>query len=255
LIIGNWENRHLDWAAIMSTALVREATANRKNRVTALAYWLGMFYTPLSGKERPSSRQKEMAAQPPQQEDEAGRNQGPAKRQAPAVAQSEEAPPTEEEEKEKKKKKKKKPPVGEFELWEIGPSGVIPDSPPEEEPVRPKKRRLRRPASREDGATTIAVDRFPAQGPPTRTTVRIVPTEGRAQPRATSPPPPAEVVIMRKDLPTMAAAAEADVPAEEETLPVAEERPAQEPTAEPAAAQNDIQVPTWNLGEHIPIAP
>jgi hypothetical protein len=51
------------------------------------------------------------------------------------------------------------------------------------------------------------------------------------------------------------AAAEANVPAEEETLSVVEERPAQEPAAEPAAAPNDIQVPTWNLDERIPIAP
>jgi hypothetical protein len=57
-----------------------------------------------------------------------------------------------------------------------------------------------------------------------------------------------------EDLPAMVAAAEADLPAEEETLLVAEERPAQWPTAEPAAALEDIQVPTWNLGERIPIA-
>jgi hypothetical protein len=60
---------------------------------------------------------------------------------------------------------------------------------------------------------------------------------------------------MVEDLPMMMAAAEVDVPAEEETLPAAEERPAKEPTAKPAATLNDIQVPTWNLGEHIPIAP
>jgi hypothetical protein len=51
------------------------------------------------------------------------------------------------------------------------------------------------------------------------------------------------------------AAAEADVPAEEETLPTAQERPAQDPVAEPAATLNDIQVPTWNLGKHILIVP
>jgi hypothetical protein len=129
-----------------------------------------------------------MAVQPLQQEDKAGCNQGLAKRQALAAAQSdrvrnpakrkwlEEVPPTKEEQ---EKKKKKKPPAGEFELWEIGPSGAIPDSPPEEEPVRTKKRRLRRPASREDRTTTIVVDRFQAQGPPTRTMVQIVPAEGR----------------------------------------------------------------------------
>jgi hypothetical protein len=43
----------------MSVALIREATASRKNRATALAYWLGMFYTPPPGKERPRSRQKD----------------------------------------------------------------------------------------------------------------------------------------------------------------------------------------------------
>jgi type IV secretory pathway VirB10-like protein len=67
-----------------------------------------------------------------------------------------------------------------------------------------------------------------------------------------------------------AAAADADVPAEaetlpeveerpvtaeEETLPEAEERPAQELEADPAAAPSNIQVPTWNLDERIPIAP
>jgi hypothetical protein len=56
LIIASSENRQLDWATITSTALVREATANRRHRATALGYWLGMFYTPTPGKERPSSR-------------------------------------------------------------------------------------------------------------------------------------------------------------------------------------------------------
>jgi hypothetical protein len=60
---------------------------------------------------------------------------------------------------------------------------------------------------------------------------------------------------MVEDLHTMVAVAEADVPAEKETLPAAEERPAQKPAAGPAAALTDIQVPTWNLGERIPIAP
>jgi hypothetical protein len=55
---------------------------------------------------------------------------------------------------------------------------------------------------------------------------------------------------MVEDLPTMVAAAEANVPAEDETLPAAEERPAQGPTAEPAVARDDVQVPTWNLAEH-----
>jgi hypothetical protein len=61
LIIAGWENRDLDWAVITSAGLVREATTNWKNRATALAYWLGMFYTPSPGKERPGSRQRDPA--------------------------------------------------------------------------------------------------------------------------------------------------------------------------------------------------
>jgi hypothetical protein len=185
----------------------------------------------------------------------------------------EEVPPTEKEQ-EKEKKKKKRASAAEFELWEIGTSGPALGSPAEEEPVRPKKRRLQRPASRENGTTTISVDRFPAKGPPTRTTVRIVLREGRMQPEVAPPPPPpppAEVVVTTVEEPTTAAAAvDADIPveeetlseaeerpvtAEEETLPEAEERPAQEQEAEPAAAPSNIQVPTWNLDERIPIAP
>jgi hypothetical protein len=77
------------------------------------------------------------------------------------------------------------------------------------------------------------------------------------------------VAILVVEPTTTVATAEADVPAEEETLPEAEERPvtveeetlpeteerpAQEPEPEPAAPSN-IQVPTWNLDERIPIAP
>jgi hypothetical protein len=86
MIIASRENRDQDWATITSTALVREVTANRKNRATVLAYWLGMFYTPPLGKDRLSSRQKDTAALPPQEEDEAGRHKGSAKEQAPVVA-------------------------------------------------------------------------------------------------------------------------------------------------------------------------
>jgi hypothetical protein len=59
LIITGWENHALDWAGITSTALIREATASRKYRATALAYWLGMFYTPPPGKERLGGRQRD----------------------------------------------------------------------------------------------------------------------------------------------------------------------------------------------------
>jgi hypothetical protein len=166
LIIASWENRHLGWATITSKALVQEVTANRKNRATALAYWLGMFCPPPPSMERPSSRQKETAAQgaleegnvgrPAQrqaapEETEAGRPQAPARREAPTAATTdrvrdpakgkwlEEVPSTEKEkEKEKKKKKKKKSALREaVEFWEIGTSRDAPDSPAEEEPVRP----------------------------------------------------------------------------------------------------------------------
>jgi hypothetical protein len=59
LIIAGWENRALDWAAITSTAFIREATASRKYRAAALAYWLGMFYAPPPSKESPGSRQRD----------------------------------------------------------------------------------------------------------------------------------------------------------------------------------------------------
>jgi hypothetical protein len=134
LIIASWENRHLDWATIMSNALVREVTANRKNRATTLAYWLGMFCPPPPGMERPSSRQKETTAQVAPEEDnarrpaqgqaapeeaEAGQPQAPARRQAPVAVTTdrvcdptkgkwpEEVPPTEKEEEKEKKKKKR----------------------------------------------------------------------------------------------------------------------------------------------------
>jgi hypothetical protein len=168
LIIASWENRHLDWVTITSTASVQEVTANRKNRATTLAYWLGMIYTPPPSMERPSNRQKETTVQGAPEEDiagrpakrqaapeevEAGRPQAPARRQAPAAATTdwvrdpakgkwlEEVPPTEKEQ-EKEKKKKKRASAEEFELWEIGTSRPAPGSPAEEEPVRLKKRRL-----------------------------------------------------------------------------------------------------------------
>jgi hypothetical protein len=54
---------------------------------------------------------------------------------------------------------------------------------------------------------------------------------------------------------TLPDAEERLVMAEEETLPKVEERPAQEQEADPTAALQNIQVPTWNLDERIPIAP
>jgi hypothetical protein len=63
LIITGWENRELDWAAITSTALIGEGTANRKTRAPTLAYWLGVFYSPPPAKARPGSRQREQERQ------------------------------------------------------------------------------------------------------------------------------------------------------------------------------------------------
>jgi hypothetical protein len=54
---------------------------------------------------------------------------------------------------------------------------------------------------------------------------------------------------------TLPGVEERPVTAEEETLPEAEERPAQAQAADPVAAPGNIQVPTWNLDERIPIAP
>jgi hypothetical protein len=44
-------------------------------------------------------------------------------------------------------------------------------------------------------------------------------------------------------------------PAAEETLPGTELLMAQEPAADLTTADVEIQIPTWNLGEWIPIAP
>jgi hypothetical protein len=104
-----------------------------EDRAKALAYWLGMFYTPPPGKERPGSRQRD-----------------PDKGKVL------------EEERPRKK-----------ELWEIGLSGASPEPEPIPEPVpeQPRRRQLRRPASRGGEAGTISVVRFLAQGPLRHTTV------------------------------------------------------------------------------------
>jgi hypothetical protein len=46
-----------------------------------------------------------------------------------------------------------------------------------------------------------------------------------------------------------------ETPAEEKTLPESEPPTALEPIAASQPAFTDIQIPTWNLGERIPIAP
>jgi hypothetical protein len=61
---------------------------------------------------------------------------------------------------------------------------------------------------------------------------------------------------MVEDRPTLTAEAAADAPAEEEALPEPELPMAQDPAAGlTTMAEEEIQIPTWNLGERIPIAP
>jgi hypothetical protein len=156
--------------------LIREATASRKNRATALAYWLEMLYTPPAGKERPSSRQKDPVGLKALEEEPEGRQRKSAKAKALVVVPAERIRDPAKGKWPELVKPKKKP----VELWKIGTSGASPEPMPEEELIvdRPRRRRLQRPASREEEARTISVDRFPAQGPPTRTTVRLVLREG-----------------------------------------------------------------------------
>jgi hypothetical protein len=132
VIIAGWENRALDWAAITSAALIREATANQKYRASALAYWLGMFYTPPPGKERPGSRQRDQRTP----EEEAG-----SKRKEPAKA----VVPVEDAAEQKRDPAKGKAPLKEKprpkEIWEVGTSGTSPEPEPSPEDVAEKPRR------------------------------------------------------------------------------------------------------------------
>jgi hypothetical protein len=60
---------------------------------------------------------------------------------------------------------------------------------------------------------------------------------------------------MVDDQTTPMAAATANAAAKDEALPEPELPKAQEPAAGTTTAFTDIQIPTWNLGERIPIAP
>jgi hypothetical protein len=60
---------------------------------------------------------------------------------------------------------------------------------------------------------------------------------------------------MVEDQTTLMAEATTDAPAEEEALPEPELPMEPEPAAGMTMAVADIQIPTWNLGEWIPIAP
>jgi hypothetical protein len=235
LIIAGWENRALDWATITSATLIREAMASRKYRAEALAYWLGMFYTPPPGKERPGSRQCDQRT--PEEE---------TKEQAKAVVPADNAERQRDPAKGKGPWKEKPKPK---ELWEIGPSGASPEPEPSPEPVaeRPRRRRLRCPASRGEEAGTIAVMRFPAQGPPRRTTLRVAPMEGagrtpqvhyRTTQVATAPvantTTRAEEVPVVEQIPQVAEVpvVTTEAPAAEETLPGTELLMVQEPAVD-----------------------
>jgi hypothetical protein len=142
LIIAGWENCTLDWAAITSEALVREVTMTRKKRAPRLAYWLGIFYPPPPGKERPGSRSHDVA-----------KGKG-LELPAPELI---------------------------WEIGTSGSSPApehIPKAAPVEEQRRRLPRRLRRPASRGEETGTIPVVQFQATAPPRRTTVHVVPIEG-----------------------------------------------------------------------------
>jgi hypothetical protein len=78
-------------------------------------------------------------------------------------------------------------------------------------------------------------------------TVRIVPMDGAGQAPV--------AVTMVSDQITLGAEVTAEAPAEEDTLSESEPPMARELTAASQAAFTDIQIPTWNLGERIPIAP
>jgi hypothetical protein len=54
---------------------------------------------------------------------------------------------------------------------------------------------------------------------------------------------------------TLPDAEERPMMAEDEDRPDEEERPAQEREADPAAAPQNLQIPSWNLEERIPFAP
>jgi hypothetical protein len=156
LIIAGWEKHDLDWAAIMSTALIQEATSNPKSRALTLAYWFGMFYPPPPAKACPVSHQRERERQQElERQKEPERQRDTTKGKAPEVERPKEQ-----------------------ELWEIGPSGASPEPLPEPEPVKRRRRRLQRPASREEEARTVSIVQFLAQGAPRRTTVRVVSMDG-----------------------------------------------------------------------------
>jgi hypothetical protein len=56
LLVAKWENRRIDWAVIISEALIREVSTTRKKYPAGLAYWLALIYPPPPGTEKGGSR-------------------------------------------------------------------------------------------------------------------------------------------------------------------------------------------------------
>jgi hypothetical protein len=56
LLVAEWEDRRIDWAVIVSEALIREVSTTRKKYPAGLAYWLALIYPPTQGTEKGGSR-------------------------------------------------------------------------------------------------------------------------------------------------------------------------------------------------------
>jgi hypothetical protein len=57
LLVAEWEDRRINWAVIVSKALIREVTTTRKKYPAELAYWLALIYqSTVKGGSRPSSK-------------------------------------------------------------------------------------------------------------------------------------------------------------------------------------------------------
>jgi hypothetical protein len=52
LLVAEWENWCIDWAVVVSEALIREVMATRKKFLAGLPYWLALIYPPPPGAER-----------------------------------------------------------------------------------------------------------------------------------------------------------------------------------------------------------
>jgi hypothetical protein len=66
LLVAEWENRNIDWAIVVSEALIREVSATRMKFLAGLLYWLAIIYPPPPGAEkggsRPNNREAKAAA-------------------------------------------------------------------------------------------------------------------------------------------------------------------------------------------------